>query len=92
MYKGMAETADKEGFPEIAATMRAVAAIEKEHEERYLALLKNVNEKKVFSKDGEAIWKCRNCGHIVIGKEAPKVCPVCLHPQSYFEVRATNWL
>lgn len=92
MYKGMAETADKEGFPEIAATMRAVAAIEKEHEERYLALLKNVNEKKVFSKDGDAIWKCRNCGHIVIGKEAPKVCPVCLHPQSYFEVRATNWL
>ena len=87
----MAETADKEGFPEIAAKMRAVGAIEKAHEERYLALLKNVNDKKVFSKDGEAMWKCRKCGHLVIGKNAPEVCPVCGHSKSFFEVNAKNY-
>ena len=91
MYKEMAETADKEGFPEIAAKMRAVGAIEKAHEERYLALLKNVNDKKVFSKDGEAMWKCRKCGHLVIGKNAPEVCPVCGHSKSFFEVNAKNY-
>lgn len=91
MYASMAKTADEEGFPEIAAQMRGVAAIEKEHEDRYLKLLKNINDKKVFSKDGDVIWKCRNCGHIVIGKVAPEVCPVCAHPQSYFEVKATNY-
>ena len=91
MYKEMAETADKEGFPEIAAKMRAVGAIEKAHEERYLALLKNVNDKKVFSKDGEAMWKCRKCGHLVIGKNAPEVCPVCGHSKSFFEVNAKNF-
>ena len=91
MYESFAKTAEEEGFTEIAKKFRAVAAIEKSHEERYRTLLKNVKDKKVFSKDGDAIWVCRNCGHIVVGKEAPELCPVCSHPQSYFELRATNY-
>ena len=91
MYDRMAKEAEEEGFPEIAAKMRGVAAIEKEHEERYLRLLQNIEEGIVFSRDGDRIWKCRNCGHIVVGKKAPKVCPVCDHPQSYFEIKAENY-
>ena len=91
MYKEFAETAREEGFNEIAAKFEMVGKIEKEHEERYRKLLKNVEDKLVFSKDEDAIWVCRNCGHVVIGKEAPKVCPVCAHPQSYFEVKAENY-
>ncbi len=91
MYDNFAKTAEEEGFAEIAAKFRAVAAIEKTHEERYRALLKNIEDKKVFSKDGDTIWVCRNCGHIVIGKAAPEICPVCAHPQAYFEVKATNY-
>lgn len=91
MYKGFAETAEKEGFKEIAAKFRGVAAIEKEHEKRYLKLLDNVKDGLVFSKSDERIWKCRNCGHIVIGKYAPDVCPVCSHPQSFFELRVENY-
>ncbi len=91
MYKGFAETARKEGFIELAEKFEAVAKIEKSHEERYRKLLDNVKSKKVFSKDGDAIWVCRNCGHIVIGKDAPEVCPVCNHPQSYFEIKAENF-
>ena len=91
MYKGFAETAREEGFAELAAKFEAVAAIEKTHEERYRKLLANVKDKKVFSKDGESIWICRNCGNIVIGKDAPGVCPVCNHPQAYFEIKAENY-
>ncbi|MBR5919095.1 MAG: rubrerythrin family protein, partial [Prevotella sp.] len=91
MYDRMAKEADEEGFPEIAARMRGVAAIEKEHEERYLRLLQNIEEGIVFSRDGETIWKCRNCGHIVIGKKAPEICPVCDHPQAFFELKAENY-
>ena len=91
MYDRMAKEADEEGFPEIAAKMRGVAAIEKEHEERYLRLLQNIEEGIVFSRDGETIWKCRNCGHIVVGKKAPKICPVCDHPQAFFELKAENY-
>lgn len=91
MYKGFAETAEEEGFTELAEKFRAVAEIEKHHEERYLKLLGNVKEKKVFSRDGDTIWVCRNCGHIVIGKDAPEVCPVCNHPQAYFEIKAENY-
>ena len=91
MYKRMAEEAEEEGFEEIAYKFRAVAAIEKTHEERYRALAKNVEDKKVFTKDGEVYWQCRNCGHIYKGKKAPEVCPVCDHPQSYFEVRNENF-
>lgn len=91
MYKGFAETAEEEGFTELAEKFRAVAEIEKHHEERYLKLLGNVKEKKVFSRDGDTIWVCRNCGHIVIGKSAPEVCPVCNHPQAYFEIKAENY-
>ena len=91
MYKGFAETAREEGFEELAVKFEEVAAIEKSHEERYLKLLKNVNGKKMFSKDGDVIWVCRNCGHIVVGKEAPEVCPVCAHPQAYFEIKAENY-
>ena len=91
MYAGFAKTAREEGFEEIAKKFEAVAAIEKTHEERYRKLLKNIEDKKVFSKDGEAIWVCRNCGHIVVGKNAPEVCPVCAHPQSYFEIKAENY-
>ena len=92
MYERMAKEADEEGFPELAKKFRGVAAIEKAHEERYRALLKNVKEKAVFEKSGVNFWECRNCGHIVMGTKAPDVCPVCNHPQSYFEVRAENWL
>ena len=91
MYDRMAREAEEEGFDEIAATMRGVAAIEKAHEERYRKLLQNIESGVVFSRDGDTIWQCRNCGHIVIGKEAPEVCPVCKHPQSYFEVKAENY-
>lgn len=91
MYAGFAEEARAEGFNEIAFLFEKVAAIEKTHEERYRKLLQNIEDGIVFSKDGDSIWECRNCGHIVIGKEAPKVCPVCAHPQSYFQVKATNY-
>ena len=91
MYKEFAKTAREEGFEELAKKFEGVAEIEKAHEERYRKLLKNIEDKKVFSSDGEAIWVCRNCGHIVIGKKAPEVCPVCAHPQAYFEIKATNY-
>ena len=91
MYAGFAETAEKEGFPELAEKFRGVAAIEKEHEERYRALLRNVEMKQVFEKSEVKVWECRNCGHIVTGTQAPDVCPVCAHPQSFFEVRAENY-
>ena len=91
MYAGFAKTAEEEGFPELAAKFRMVAAIEKTHEERYRALLSNVEMQKVFEKAEETMWECRNCGHLVIGKKAPLVCPVCAHPQSYFEVRKENY-
>lgn len=91
MYAGFAKTAREEGFTELAEKFEEVAKIEKSHEERYLKLLKNVKDKKVFSKDGDVIWVCRNCGHIVIGKDAPEVCPVCNHPQSYFEIKPENY-
>ena len=91
MYAQFAKEAREEGFDEIADLFEAVGKIEKEHEERYLALLKNIEEGVVFKKDKVVMWKCRNCGYIHIGTEAPKVCPVCKHPQSFFEVRATNW-
>ena len=91
MYDRMAKDAEEEGFTEIAAKFRMVGAIEKTHEERYRKLLNNVDEKLVFSKDEDAIWVCRNCGHVVIGVKAPEVCPVCNHPQSYFELKATNY-
>lgn len=91
MYATFAKEAEEEGFVELAARFRAVAAIEKTHEERYRKLLNNVEMKAVFEKAGETMWECRNCGHLVIGKKAPEVCPVCLHPQSYFEVRAENY-
>lgn len=91
MYVRMAEEAREEGFDNIAYLFDAVGKIEKEHEARYLALLNNVKGDLVFSKDGEKIWKCRNCGHIVIGKEAPEICPVCNHPKAYFEIKAENY-
>ena len=91
MYARMAREAREEGFLEIAAKFEMVGAIEKHHEERYRKLLKNINDKKVFSKDGDVIWQCSNCGHIVVGKQAPEVCPVCDHPQSYFQVEAVNY-
>ncbi len=91
MYEGFAKTAEKEGFPELAAKFRAVGVIEKHHEERYRALLKNVEMQKVFEKSEVKIWECRNCGHIVVGTKAPEVCPVCAHPKSYFEVNAENY-
>ncbi|MCQ2966714.1 MAG: rubrerythrin family protein [Alphaproteobacteria bacterium] len=91
MYEGFAKTAEAEGFPELAAKFRSVAAIEKHHEERYRALLKNVETKQVFEKSSVKVWECRNCGHIVIGEKAPDECPVCKHPQSYFEVHAENF-
>jgi rubrerythrin len=91
MYARMAREAREEGFEEIAERFEQVAAIEKHHEERYRKLLKNINDKKVFSKDGDAIWQCSNCGHIVVGKEAPEICPVCAHPQAYFQVLAENY-
>ena len=91
MYERFAKEADEEGFKDVAYLFRAVGEIEKEHEERYRKLLDNINGSLVFSKDGDAIWKCRNCGHIVIGKEAPAICPVCKHPQAYFEIKAENY-
>ena len=91
MYDGFAKTAEEEGFPELAAKFRLVAAIEKHHEERYRALLKNVETAEVFKKSEVKVWECRNCGHIVVGTEAPQVCPTCAHPQSYFEIHAENY-
>ncbi len=91
MYARFAQDAREEGFDEIAALFDGVAAIEKEHEERFRKLLKNIDDQCVFSKDGDVIWQCGNCGHIVIGKKAPDVCPVCAHPQSYFRVKAENY-
>ncbi|MCH5301070.1 MAG: rubrerythrin family protein [Ruminococcus sp.] len=91
MYPTFAKEAREEGFTEIAALFDAVGKIEKEHEERFKKLLNNIKEGVVFSKDGDTIWQCINCGHIVVGKKAPQVCPVCAHPQSYFEVKATNY-
>ena len=91
MYDRMAKEADEEGFHDLAEKFRGVGAIEKAHEERYRALLKNIEEKAVFEKSGVTVWECRNCGHIVIGTSAPTVCPVCNHPQSYFEVRNENY-
>ena len=91
MYAGFAETAEKEGFPELAAKFRLVAAIEKSHEERYRALLNNIELAEVFAKSEVQIWECRNCGHIVVGTNAPEVCPTCNHPQSYFELRKENY-
>lgn len=91
MYAGFAKTAKEEGFDAIAKLFEGVAAIEKTHEERYLKLLANVKDGLVFSKDGDTIWQCRNCGHIVVGKKAPDVCPVCAHPQSYFQIHTENY-
>ena len=91
MYAEFAKTAKEEGFDRIAYLFEAVGKIEKEHEERYRKLLENVEDGLVFSKDGDKIWKCRNCGHICIGKEAPEVCPVCNHPKSFFEIKAENY-
>ena len=91
MYEEFAKTAEEEGFKELAIKFRQVGAIEKHHEERYRKLLKNIDDEVVFSKDDEKIWICRNCGHVVIGKKAPMVCPVCAHPQSFFEIKAENY-
>ena len=91
MYDRMAQEAMEEGFTEIAAKFRMVGAIEKQHEARYLKLLENVKDGIVFSRDDERIWKCRNCGHIIIGKYAPEMCPVCNHPKSFFEIEAKNY-
>ena len=91
MYAGFAETAEKEGFPELAAKFRMVAAIEKHHEERYRALLKNVETAQVFEKCEVKVWECRNCGHLVVGTKAPELCPTCAHPQSFFEIHAENY-
>ena len=91
MYVQFAREAREEGFEDIAALFEGVAAIEKEHEERYRKLLSNVKDGLVFSKDGDKIWQCSNCGHIVVGKEAPEICPVCAHPQAYFQIRAENY-
>ena len=91
MYAGFAKTAREEGFDHIADLFEGVAKIEKEHEERYLKLVKNLEEGLVFSRDGDVIWQCANCGHIVIGKNAPEVIPVCAHPQAYFQIKAENY-
>jgi len=91
MYAGFAEVAKEEGFDHIAFLFEGVAKIEKEHEERYKKLLKNIEDELVFSSDGDAIWVCRNCGHVVVGKKAPEICPICNHPQSYFERKANNY-
>ena len=91
MYEQFAKEAEEEGFKAIAAKFRMVGAIEKHHEERYRKLLKNIDDEVVFSRDEDKIWICRNCGHVVIGKKAPGVCPVCAHPQSYFELKAENY-
>ena len=91
MYEGFAKTAEEEGFTVLAAKFRLVAAIEKRHEERYRALLKNVETAQVFEKSEVKVWECRNCGHIVVGTQAPEICPTCAHPQAYFEVHAENY-
>ena len=91
MYEGFAKTADEEGFHELAEKFRGVAAIEKHHEERYRALLHNVEAQEVFAKSEVKVWECRNCGHIVVGTKAPEVCPVCAHPQAFFEICAENY-
>ncbi|HHW95306.1 MAG TPA: rubrerythrin family protein [Mogibacterium sp.] len=91
MYKNFAETAEEEGFPELAAKFRLVAAIEKHHEERYRALLRNVEAKEVFKKSEVKVWECRNCGHLVTGEEALQICPACAHSQSYFEINCENY-
>ena len=91
MYEGFAKTAEEEGFKALAIKFRMVAAIEKEHEERYRALLNNVETKTVFEKSEVKVWECRNCGHIMVGTKAPAMCPVCAHPQAYFEVNAKNY-
>ena len=91
MYAGFAKEAKEEGFDDIAFLFESVGKIEKEHEERYRKLLSNVKDKLVFSKDGDAVWQCSNCGHIVVGKKAPEICPVCEHPQAYFQVKAENY-
>ena len=91
MYDEFAKVAEEEGFKDIAAKFRAVGEIEKHHEERFKKLLKNIEDKLVFTKEEDAIWICRNCGHVVVGPKAPKVCPVCAHPQSYFELKSENY-
>ena len=91
MYAGFAETARAEGFDKIATLFELVGKIEKEHEERYRKLLKNIQDEIVFSRDGDTIWQCSNCGHIVIGKKAPEICPVCAHPRAYFQIKAENY-
>ena len=91
MYDNFAKEAREEGFEEIARLFEGVAAIEKEHEKRYRKLLENVEKELVFSKDGDVIWQCTNCGHICVGKKAPEVCPVCAHPQAYFQVKPENY-
>ena len=91
MYEGFAKTAEEEGFPVLAAKFRLVAAIEKRHEERYRALLKNVETAEVFAKSEVKVWECRNCGHIVVGEKAPEMCPVCAHPKAYFEIHVDNF-
>ena len=91
MYEGFAKTAEAEGFPVLAARFRLVAAIEKRHEERYRALLHNIEAAEVFKKSSVKVWECRNCGHIIVGEEAPQVCPTCAHPQSYFEIHVDNF-
>ena len=91
MYEGFAKTAEEEGFKVLAAKFRMVAAIEKHHEERYRALLHNVEAQEVFKKSSVKVWECRNCGHIIVGTEAPELCPVCAHPQSFFEIHAENY-
>ncbi len=91
MYEGFAQTAEAEGFTELAKKFRMVAAIEKQHEERYRALLRNVETQQVFERSEVKVWECRNCGHIIVGTKAPEVCPVCNHPQSYFEIREENY-
>ena len=91
MYAGFAETAEKEGFSELAAKFRMVAAIEKHHEERYRALLRNVEIQEVFRKSEVKVWECRNCVHIIVGEKAPEICPTCAHPQAYFEISAENY-
>jgi rubrerythrin len=91
MYAGMAKTAREEGFIEIAEQMEGVAAVEKEHEERYRKLAQNIKEGKVFERDTEVVWQCSNCGHQFIGKEAPEICPVCAHPKAYFQIKLENY-
>jgi Rubrerythrin len=91
MYKGFAETAREEGFNDVAFLFESVAKIEKEHEARYLKLLDNIKSEIVFSREGDTVWQCSNCGHIVIGKKAPEICPVCKHPKDFFQIKATNY-